>query len=374
MSATLPEVRRARLLELVRSRGTARVSDLSDLLEVTPITVRRDIAALAEEGLLRRVHGGAAAVGAFTRESASQAVPTTPLPTWDAGRTIGMLVPSLDYYWPEVVTGAREAARKRGLRLVLRATTYGALDDRTHIEHLVDATQAQGLLLAPNMSSPAVDALLASLAERRIPVVLVEREGVGTTQREAVDCVLTDHITGAGAAVRHLAGLGHAKVGLVVSHSPHASRVREGWEAASRQCGLNPTETIDRVLDRRQGSGSDVIVEEIVDECLRTGTTGLLVHADPEAIALVQGFERRGVRVPDDVSIMAYDDEVAALYSPALSAVRPPRISVGRAAVELLANRLDDPPRPAHRVVINPRLNIRASCGAPPVRAQESVR
>ena len=71
------------------------------------------------------------------------------------------------------------------------------------------------------------------------------------------------------------------------------------------------------------------------------------MHADAEAIALVQRCEERHLSVPGDLSIVAYDDEVAGLFSPPLTAVRPPRRSIGRAAVRLVADRLADPDRPA---------------------------
>jgi len=92
------------------------------------------------------------------------------------------------------------------------------------------------------------------------------------------------------------------------------------------------------------------------------------VHADAEAIALVQRCEERHLTVPGELSVVAYDDEVAGLFSPALTAVRPPRRSIGRAAVRLVADRLADPDRPAHRIVISPSLRIRDSSAPPAAR------
>jgi DNA-binding LacI/PurR family transcriptional regulator len=73
--------------------------------------------------------------------------------------------------------------------------------------------------------------------------------------------------------------------------------------------------------------------------------------------------------VPGDLSLVAYDDEIAGLFSPPLTAVRPPRRSIGRAAVRLVTDRLADPELPAHRVVISPSLRIRES-SAPPRSAR----
>lgn len=79
----------------------------------------------------------------------------------------------------------------------------------------------------------------------------------------------------------------------------------------------------------------------------------------------MQRCEARGLSVPGGLSVAAYDDEVAGLFSPALTAVWPPRQSIGRAAVQLLAARLAEPERPTHRVVISPSLRIRDSCAPP---------
>jgi DNA-binding LacI/PurR family transcriptional regulator len=106
-------------------------------------------------------------------------------------------------------------------------------------------------------------------------------------------------------------------------------------------------------------------LDDVLDQCLATGTTALLVHADAEAITLIQRCEERHLSVPGGLSIVAYDDEVAGLFSPPLTAVRPPRRSIGRAAVRLVADRLSDPDRPAHRIVISPSLRVRSSTAEP---------
>jgi len=72
--------------------------------------------------------------------------------------------------------------------------------------------------------------------------------------------------------------------------------------------------------------------------------------------------------VPEDLSVVAYDDEVAQLFTPALTAISPPRGGVGAAAVDLLARRLADPSRPVHRVSLSPTLKAREST-APATKA-----
>jgi DNA-binding LacI/PurR family transcriptional regulator len=360
----LQVTRRAQLLEMLQRDGVMRISDLTDELGAAAVTIRRDIAQLAAEGLVRRVHGGVALI-----------VPDEPAPTDDtrtrsvtslAGRSLGMLVPSLDYYWPDVARGAEEAARELEMRIVLRGSSYQTEDDKPQLSRLIEGKSVDGLVIAPRMDAPTTERTLRWLASTKLPVVLLERTATVGPHHTVMESVVTDHQLGAALAVRHLVSLGHRKVGCVISrHSPHARTLHRGWLEALAECDIDPSSTVEAQVPDARAAGWDDAIDEALDRCLRTGTTGLLVHADAEAIALVQACEERHLCVPDDLSVVAYDDEVAGLFSPPLTAVRPPRGSIGRAAVRLVADRLLDPDRPAHRVVISPMLRVRGSTAAP---------
>src|SRR5262245_58241866 len=144
----LQVARRARLLEALQRDGAVRVSDLTAALGAAAVTIRRDIAQLAAEGLVRRVHGGVALI------ARDDAQPTDDGQTADfalEGRTLGMLVPSLDYYWPDVARGAEEAARELDMRIVLRGSSYDTEDDRPQLSRLVERMNVDGLAIAPRM-------------------------------------------------------------------------------------------------------------------------------------------------------------------------------------------------------------------------------
>ena len=98
---------------------------------------------------------------------------------------------------------------------------------------------------------------------------------------------------------------------------------------------------------------------------LESGLTALLVHSDPEAMAIIDLALNRGISVPDDLSIVAYDDEIAQLFKPAITAVSPPRAAVGEAAADLLIKRMADPARAVSRVLLSPSLNVRESTAPP---------
>jgi DNA-binding LacI/PurR family transcriptional regulator len=353
--------RRAKLLEALQRDGVLRVTDLADSLGASLVTIRRDITQLASEGLVLRVHGGVALPGG------DEAVDADTEPVL-AGRAIGMLVPSLDYYWPNVAQGAQEAARELDMRIVLRGSSYDTDDDRPQLTRLLDQ-DVDALVVAPRMDAPTAGLAAEWLAGLGIPVVLLERTATVGPHHEVLESVVTDHALGAAMAVRHLVALGHRKVGVVLARpSPTRPHVRRGWLEAATECGLDTSATVDALVPDAGSAESNAALDAVLDRCLATGTTALLVHADAEAIALVQRCEERHLSVPGDLSVVAYDDEVAGLFSPALTAVRPPRRSIGRAAVRLVAARLSDPGRPTHRVVISPSLRVRDSTAAPPAR------
>jgi DNA-binding LacI/PurR family transcriptional regulator len=363
--APLPEERRARVVELLRRHGVVRVNELATELDVSVITVRRDIALLSSQGLVRRVRGGAVLNGGGLPDPAPEAPPAGGAAD-EQQVTIGMVVPSLVYYWPDVIRGVREAAAASGVRIVLRGAGYQAADESHQLSRLVESVGVDGLLVAPTTTGDDGEALVRRLRDADVPVVLIERTATMGPYQEAMESVVSDHALGAAMAVRHLAALGHRRVGLITTvQSPTSPHVRRGWRQACEELGLvvDGSPDVDTV-DQRDPEWPRVL-EQVLDRCVATGTTALLVHSDPEAISLIERCQERGIRVPGDLSVVTYDDEVAELCDPPLTAVRPPKPAIGRAALNLLAARLTDPDRPAHRIVIEPRLIIRSS-SAPP--------
>lgn len=365
--APLPSERRARLIARVRETGSARVSDLSRVLGVTPVTVRRDLALLVADGTLEKVHGGARiparGAGMSTGATTGIGMPAV-TPADDAGQlTVGMVVPSIDYYWPEVIRGVRDAAHGTA-RLILRGGSYDVDQVRRQVAALVGddgGPGVDGLLVAPPVDGPDAAELGEWLAGLNLPVVLMERRLAAGPYREPLESVATDHALGSGTAARHLAERGHQRVGLVTSRtSPTSAAVRRGFLAVTDELGLDVILDLETVPLSDAGWADEAAA--VLDRCAETGVTALLVHSDKEAISLVERAQERGVRVPANLAVVAYDDEVAGLADPPLTAVRPPKATIGAGAMELLARRLevgDD--RPMHRVELSPRLVIRSS-------------
>ncbi|WP_233223715.1 substrate-binding domain-containing protein [Amycolatopsis sp. CA-128772] len=355
------------ILSLVREHGAVRLTELVERLGVTAVTVRRDVTELADRGLLTRVHGGVTLTRPRGgppepgRATASVFGPVVP------GALVGMVTPSVEYYWPPVVQGAQATVAAAGGRLVLRASSYDAAEDRRQVTKLLERG-VQTLLAAPATSGRGALDLLRWLGSLNVPVVLVERLPPPELPTLALDAATTAHALGAGLAVRHLVSLGHRGVGLVTSRSSPTSRaLRTGWRETIGSLGLDPGTSPDLDVPVYGTPGWAAEYDALLARCRRAGVGALLVHSDREAIGLIERARDGGIAVPGELAVVTYDDEVAAASDPPLTAVCPQKHRLGAVAAELALARLADTTgRPVHRLQLWPTLVVRESCGGDP--------
>lgn len=357
-SAGFAVSRRERILDELRHAGSVRVADLARRFGVAELTIRRDIGYLADRGLLTRVHGGAT-----LRSRLDTTVPRVAGGIRPPLFRVGMVVPSLTYYWPQIVIGARAAATDGGVQLVLRGASYSVDDQRRQISSLLDSGNLHGLIVAPETVGADGSALLHWLDALPLPVVLCERSVPSHLALTRLEWVTTDHVFGGSLAAAHLSARGHVRVGFVTSAgSPTSPRLRQGWRRAVENDGLVPTIDRDISLDELDAPARERAVADLLAECRGTGTTALLVHSDPQAVLVQQQARDLGWAMPDDLAIIAYDDEVAASAEPAITALRPAKQHIGRLAVEALTARLiDGAKRPVQRTHVLPSLHARES-------------
>ena len=122
-----------------------------------------------------------------------------------------MVVPSLDYYWPQVISGARAEAEEQNLRILVRGSAYDAADNRRQVQALLDTQNIDGLIVAPDMSGEHGQELLRWLNALPIPVVLTERRSPAEIPAHRLEWVATDHAFGAG----------HGRPPSVAGRPPH---------------------------------------------------------------------------------------------------------------------------------------------------------
>lgn len=350
--------RHERVLELVRERGSLRVSELAAELGVSAVTLRRDVEALAAQGRVQRLHGAVVWPG-------DAAVEVPQRPESAEGAVIGMIVPTTNYIFADIVRGAREAVAAQGGRLVLGVSGYVDTEDPVQAEHLLSGG-AQGLLVAPSwFGGVPENGQEKWLLERDVPAVLVERLAPPGNPAAVLDRVRSDRAHGAAVAVGHFASLGHRKITAVLQEGPHAAQITAGYQAAVRALGLEVDKGAPTV---REHGDYEASVDYLVEAVKKRGVTAALVHSDEDAIVLVPRLQACGIRVPDDLALIAYEDEVAGLSDVPLTAVAPPTRSVGELAAQLLLQRLAERrsghrPGPRQHLDLLPELRIRSSCG-----------
>ncbi|MYW69917.1 substrate-binding domain-containing protein [Streptomyces sp. SID8379] len=364
--------RHARVLQLVRERGTLRVADLARELGVSPVTLRRDVETLATQGRLQRLHGAVMWPGDATeapRGGGQLANTPAPAHVLVPGTVVGMVVPTTEYYYADVVRGAREAVEERGARLVVALSQYLPGEDTVQVDRLL-ASGAEGLLLTPSWEagSPGPGEGVR-ITERPVPTVLVERSAPLGHPAAALDRVRSDHAHGAAEAVRHLAALGHRTIALAAQESPTSAALRRGHAAAVAALGLRPapeqTPPPRTATEAERFERTFAYLRDAVEE---HGVSAAILHSDVDAIVLVPRLRAHGIRVPGDLAVITYDDEVAGLADLPLTAVAPAKRTVGRRAAELLLSRLAERSgtrEPGQHLDILPELRVRESCGSP---------
>jgi DNA-binding LacI/PurR family transcriptional regulator len=264
---------------------------------------------------------------------------------------IGVPVSLRDAYRAELAEEVQVAADRRGYTVALSAITP-VHDEQRVVETLLDLRCEALLLLSPDLPPAALAALGA-----RIPLVVVGRR----VEPDGFDVVRAADDEGIGAAVDHLVALGHRDlVHVDGGDAPMAADRRSGFRAALERHGL----------EGRIVPGG--YVEEAGAQAARTLLDGpalptaVIAANDRNAVGLLDVFIRAGVRVPEDVSVVGYDDgELARLTHIDLTTVSQEAGEQARQAVAAALERLDGDRRAAVEVVLPPRLVVRGTTGPP---------
>ncbi|MFI6345706.1 LacI family DNA-binding transcriptional regulator [Streptomyces sp. NPDC050560] len=273
-----------------------------------------------------------------------------------SSRIIAMLV--LDMANPFFVTVARaaeRAAREAGLGVMVCNSAESAAEEAEYLS-LFSEQRVRGVLV-----TPADSGNLRAFRRHRIPFVLVDRV---LSDGDRGCSVSVDDVAGGRLAVRHLLRLGHRSVTYVTGppQLPQCGDRRSGALAALREAGLGPAAlTVVRAERLDVASGLDAGARLL-------GTVrppaAVFCANDLLALGVLQALFAAGVRVPEDVAIVGYDDiEFAAAAAVPLTSVRQPSEQLGRIAARLLMEETGhEPGRHRHRrVVLEPELVVRRS-------------
>jgi LacI family transcriptional regulator len=266
-------------------------------------------------------------------------------------RSIGLVVLSVaNPFFADVASGAEEAAAEVGADLALFDTGLGAREREERLLRRLSERRLDGLIITPqDVEHP----LLEEIEQRGTPVVVLARE-VPSRRRSAVR---SDDDLGGVLAARHLLEMGHRRL------------VFAGWRRDERYQGAARTAARSGGSLTWMGTSRDRITDG-----LAVGTRLLSLDAgerptavfcanDLIAVGLIHAITRVGLRVPDDLAVVGFDDTDLASAASAveLTSVHQPAAEIGRAAVRILLEEMADPNLERRDVVFEPELVVRES-------------
>ena len=273
--------------------------------------------------------------------------------------TLGMLVPDItNPFFSSIIKGAEHTARERGYNLILCNSEDEPEREATYL-HVLRQGQVDGVLIA---SSQMADGTIEGLREDGFPFVLLNRAARGQDDL----AVVVDNHMAAAEVVTYLALLGHRRIGHIAGPQNTTTGVerREGYRETMQRLGLanDPGLIVEAEAFSEQG-GYRALGTMLAGTARPSAVFGA---NDLIAIGMLQRLREIGLRVPQDLSIVGFNDiPLAGLLEPALTTVRVPQLEMGIVGAQLLIDRLQGRPIPNGRVTLPTELVIRASSGGP---------
>lgn len=255
----------------------------------------------------------------------------------------------------ETLRGLAAAARADGFRVMVEPLPRD--DQHGPYQALLRAQHADGLVISgPRTDDPELRALVRD----RFPVVLQ-----GTLPDVEVASVDVDNTAGARGAVEHLIALGHRRIACITNAPLVYTAAQErlaGYRAALAAAGIEADDRLVATGEFDAPSGH-AAMRDLLD---RASFDAVFVASDVVALGAIGGLREAGRRVPEDVSVVGFDDiPLAAYFDPPLTTVRLPAFELGQAAGRALLERIADPAMTG-RTLLPTELIVRASTAPPP--------
>jgi len=281
----------------------------------------------------------------------------------ERARLVGLVLPELQNpIFPAFAEVVADALAKRGFTPVLCTRTSAGISESDYVDMLLEH-QVSGVIFSGGLYAQAAadHEHYVRLRERGLPAVLVNAAyddlgfpRISVDDRSAVEQAFT-----------HLRSLGHARIGMVLGPQDHVPSARK-LAAFQELCASHGTapELVERGMFSMEGG------QAAGRRLLRHGATGVICASDVMALGVVRAARREGLSVPDEVSVVGFDDSaLMSCTDPPLTTVRQPIESMGRSAVAVLVNQIGGAPVSSEEMLFQPELVVRGSTGPVPLGA-----
>ncbi|QNI38573.1 LacI family DNA-binding transcriptional regulator [Edaphobacter sp. 4G125] len=285
----------------------------------------------------------------------------------DTTNTIGMIIPDItNPFFPAVVRGAEDVAFSNGYRLILCNTDNDHSKEIIHLNELRTYLPAGLIVIPSNFSELAKQA--ESYRQAGTGVVCVDR----LPKNWSGDSVTANNEAGAYNATRHLLQLGHTRLATITGplHLTNSKERLAGFKRALKEAKLHlsPEYSQETSFDKQGGHAKTLILLRLIPR-----PTAIFAGNDLIALGALLAVREVGLRCPEDVSIMGFDDlDLAETTNPSLSSVSQSGYQLGTTAARLLLDRRQGDDSPAKHVVLETLLKLRHSAAPPPQTLQAS--
>jgi len=272
--------------------------------------------------------------------------------------SIGVLVPDLGTgYIGEIIRGIDAELSLTDLDLILYTTHRTASKETNYVTNLATGMVDGLLLVLPR--SPAD--FIGNLTQSKFPFVLIDHQGAGR------DCPSAGAANWQGGynATEYLTSLGHTRIGFITGSMDLGCAVDrlDGYRSALRTYHIPDAPELIYEGDFFQPDGY-AGAQAMLD--LPEPPTAIFASNDVMAMGVMDAVRNRGLRVPDDVSVVGFDDiPQASLVRPALTTINQPLEKMGRVATQMLLDLLKHPEKKADRIELPTHLIVRDSCKSP---------
>lgn len=251
--------------------------------------------------------------------------------------------------YEQISASINKSAYNKGYHVLTLTSHRDHDEEKQQVEELM-GRQVDGVIITSN---PYIsESLIEKFIKARIPVVMIER----VQKLPYVDCIVIDDFSGAYDAVSHIIKCGHQSIGFIGMRNWHeVEKLRyEGYRMALEDAGIKAQKSMIYFTQGYDVNEGKIAAQNLFKQ--KNAPTALFITSDILACGVMQYCYEKGISVPNDLSLVGYDNTLSALLAPPISSMGLPSAEIGEQALTLLGKRMADFQIPSQSVSIKPIL------------------
>jgi LacI family transcriptional regulator len=271
-------------------------------------------------------------------------------------RTVGVIIPDItNTFYSDMIKGIEDYLYENGFMVLLCNSTDDEERENLYLNQLVHRA-VDGFIIASSTISD--DMIFQLLKRNNKPYILLDRK----REESESDNIIVDDMEGGYIATEHLIKLGHRKIGVITSNSSDIN-IHNRFLGYKKCMGNYELPIAEEWVERESLSMSGGY--EAAQRLLKTEVTAIFATSDQLAIGVYKGANEQQIHIPEELSLIGYDDiELASYMSPPLTTIHQPIYEIGKLAAETLLQRIMNPEEAVINHVVKTKLVVRDSTKA----------